>query len=362
VYGYTNGVTGFGTGVYLNQLGSPDLDWQTTKQISTGLDLAFRNNKLLITFNAFQKQTDPLVVVAPAPASIGVSNYAINAGQLTIKGLEAIIKYSPLMNPAKGIQWTLGVTGSIAKSRYANFNSILEKENEKGRTLTAETPVKDIPAYLRRYLDGYSPDDIWAVRSLGIDPASGKEIMIKKDGTHTLYYDVADETVIGSAQPKVQGVISSNLNIKNFSVSIYLRYSLKQAIFNTAMFNKVENITLDQLSFNQDKRALYERWKKPGDVAMFRSIYLSSMDGQYSLESPPTSRFIQEENYLSGESISIGYEMSESTLPWLHKLRIRTLRINAISNELFRLSNITAERGTDYPFAKTYSLSLNVFF
>ncbi len=363
VYDYTNQVTGFGTGLYLNQLGVPDLAWQTTRSYSAGIDLAVDRNRFIATLNAFNKITDPLIVNAPAAASVGVSSYALNAGQLTVKGLEGIIKYSPIFNLRERLQWTLGLTGSITRSRFSKFSSILEKENELARKeFNQDTPLEDIAGYLRRYLDGYSPDDMWAVRSLGIDPATGKEILVKKDGTHTFYYNANDETVVGSSMPKVQGIISSNLTIKNFSFSVNLRYSLGQSKFNYAVFNKVENITSDKLSFNQDKRALYDRWKQPGDKAMFSGINLSDLDYMYNMYAPPSSRFIQKENYLSGESIMIGYELSAASQPWLQKLSIRSVILNAYANEVFRLSNITAERGTDYPFAKNYSLSLNVFF
>ena len=42
-------------------------------------------------------------------------------------------------------------------------------------------------------------------------------------------------------------------------------------MFNEALFNKVENISTEGLNKNQDKRALYERWQKAGDIVRFKT-------------------------------------------------------------------------------------------
>lgn len=59
---------------------------------------------------------------------------------------------------------------------------------------------------MKRYYDGGSPSDIWAVRSAGIDPVTGREIFIKKDGTQTFEFDYNDEVIVGNSDPKLEGV------------------------------------------------------------------------------------------------------------------------------------------------------------
>ena len=48
------------------------------------------------------------------------------------------------------------------------------------------------------------------------------------------------------------------------------RYRLGGHTFNSVLFDKVENIGTSELIYNQDKRALYDRWQKPGDKAQFK--------------------------------------------------------------------------------------------
>src|SRR5690606_27033603 len=51
---------------------------------------------------------------------------------------------------------------------------------------------------LHRFSDGASPDDLWAVRSLGIDPATGREMFLKLTGEETFVHDYADEVKLGN--------------------------------------------------------------------------------------------------------------------------------------------------------------------
>ncbi len=47
---------------------------------------------------------------------------------------------------------------------------------------------ENIAKNMVRYYDGGSPTALWAVRSRGIDPATGKEIFVRKDGVVNLRF------------------------------------------------------------------------------------------------------------------------------------------------------------------------------
>ncbi len=112
----------------------------------------------------------------------------------------------------------------------------------------------------------------------------------------------------------------------------------------------MENISTNSLIYNQDKRALYDRWQKPGDKAQFKNIANST-------STPMSSRFVQKDNSLSLEALRIGYEFSPELV---HKWGLGSLRLNAYMNDIFRLSTIKMERGTSYPFARSVSFALSL--
>ena len=205
---------------------------------------------------------------------------------------------------------------------------------------------------LTRYYDGGSPSDLWAVRSCGIDPATGREIFLTKEGKQTFVHDYDDEVVVGNSDPDVEGVIGTSFYYKGFSASINLRYRLGGQIFMQTLYDKVENLSSAKKWENLDKRALYDRWKQPGDKAKFKSIADSEI-------TPISSRFVEDNNVLSGESISLGYE---STGKWLSRIGASSMSLRAYMNDIFRVSTVKNERGLSYPFARSISFSLGVTF
>ena len=203
-----------------------------------------------------------------------------------------------------------------------------------------------------RYYDGGSPSDLWAVRSAGIDAATGREIFLHKDGTQSFAYNVEDEVVVGNSDPKLEGVVGMSFYYKGFSASANFRYRLGGQIFMETLYNKVENISFSDVHYNQDKRALYDRWKEPGDNAKFRAISTTA-------DTPMSSRFVADNNVFSGESISVGYE---SQGKWLKSVGASSLTVRAYMNDIFLISTVKNERGIDYPFARSVSMSLGLRF
>lgn len=343
-YNYLPSYTIFGQGVFISTKGNPDLQWQNTLQTSIGLDATLMDNRMTVQVNWYKKLTDPLVIAVSLPSSSGLSSYPFNAGYLDVKGAEFNVRFSPVFKPEKNIVWTLGVMGSFYNQIYQGLGGALHGVNEKLRELNSVT----------RYMDGFSPDDIWAVPSAGIDPNTGREIFIKKDGTHTMDYDYRDQVVVGNMRPKVQGVFSSSLLLKGFSFNLNFRYIIDQDIVNSALYNNVENISYHSvMADNQDRRAFYDRWKKAGDYTQFKAISITST-------TPMSSRFVQQENTVTLESLNIAYDFRNK--PWLTKLHLSNLKLSGFMNDVFRVSTIRRERGIDYPFARSFSFSLSTNF
>ena len=340
VYKYATGYPNpFGVSAIVSTWGNNDLDWQKTIDQNYGIDLAFLNNRLKVTVDYFYKNTDPLLVYVQTPTSTGTSTVPMNLGKQVSQGLTATLNYMILQR--ENMSWNFNFNARHITYEYRNIGTALDKFNQENRS-----------SNLVRYYDGGSPSDLWAVRSAGIDPASGREIFIKKDGTQTFEHDYADEVVVGNSDPKVEGVIGTSFYYKGFSASINLRYRLGGQIFLSTLYDKVENISKNALQYNQDKRALYDRWQKPGDVSKYKAISLTDV-------TPMSSRFIADEKTLSGESISFGYETQAK---WLHRIGASSMTIRGYMNDIFRVSTVKNERGLDYPFARAVAFSLGLTF
>ncbi len=328
----------FGMSAVLLSLGNQDLKWQTTLDRNIGLDVTLFNERFNMTLDYYYKTTDPLLIAIGLPSSSGITSFNTNLGKQISKGFTGTVQYYIFRDFSKRLTWSIRGTIRMESSKLGGIGNSLESLNEYNQSRSTE-----------RYYDGADPDDIWAVRSAGIDPATGKEIFIKKDGTYTYDFTYDDEVVVGNTRPDAEGTIGSNFGYKGFTIGLTFRYSLGADSFNSALFNKVENISSSDLIYNQDRRALYNRWQQTGDVAQFKNI----ADATYT---PMSSRFVQEENVLKLESLQIGYEFDPS---FARSLGISGLRLNAYMNDIFRLSNIKEERGTSYPFARSVSFALS---
>ena len=331
----------FGLGAVLSQIGNPDLEWQITVDKNIGLDVTLFNKRFSLTADYYYKVTDPLLIKVSTPLSSGTSTYMTNAGEQVSQGLTASVSYYIFQNFEERFSWMVRANVRTQKTRINKIGNKLSTLNASGK---GENTV--------RYYDGADPDDIWAVRSAGIDPSNGKELFYAKDGGYTYDFTYDDEVICGNTRPDVEGVIGSSLNWKGFSVSLNFRYQMGADVFNEALYNKVENISRSDLNKNQDKRALYERWQEVGDIVHFKDIASAA-------STPMSSRFVQTENVLTLESLYLGYEFYNG---WIEKLGLSSLKLQFSMRDVFRASTIRSERGISYPFARSMEAGLSFNF
>lgn len=340
IYEYNPDYTNiFGESAILQKAANKDLAWQKTLDQNIGLDFTAWEDRIRLGFDYYFKNTDPLLVAISLPPSAGQTRAYTNLGSQKSQGFAGTFSVMAIKtaNTRLSVNWLF----SQNRSKYANIGNSLDFMNKKGSS-----------EVFRRYYDGASPDDIWAVRSMGIDPATGREVFLTKEGKYTFQYNAEDEVKVGSTAPDLEGIIGLSFYWKQLSASINCRYEFGAQTFASALYNKVENLSEQQLYYNVDRRALYDRWQKPGDNAKFKAI--DNLD-----TTPMSSRFVLNENIFSIESISVGYDI---IAPWLQKARISGASIRLYANNIWRISSIQEERGIEYPFSNSVSMSISLRF
>src|SRR5690606_27416129 len=191
---------------------------------------------------------------------------------------------------------------------------------------------------------------IYAMRSLGINPADGKEIYLTKDGTPTYQWSQHDHVVVGDTEPDVRGSLGFNLSYKDFFVFAGFIYEYGGEMYNSTLVSKVENANILQ---NVDRRVFEDRWQKPGDITHLKDIR------DWNITTRVSSRFVQRNNYLSFNSVTVGYTLPRSIA---HQWNMSMLRVQLTANDLGRVSTIAVERGTSYPYARTVNMTLTASF
>ena len=338
---YTQYPNMFGLAALISSWGNSGLKWQRTNENNVGIDIEMFHNRLRLSTDFFIKKTDPLLLSIDFPPSTGISQVPMNIGAMKNIGTTFTGSYIIIRKP--DMNWTVNANLRHIRTTYYNIGDLLEKYNEKGRTNQT----------LTRYYDGASNTALYAVRSAGIDPMTGNEIFIRKDGSYTFKWDSADEVICGDSTPDVEGSFGTSFYWKGFSVNAIFSYRYGGQAFLSTLFNKVENISDVQVKYNQDKRALYDRWQKPGDIAKFKRIDDTSTTNM-------SSRFIADDNTLELSTVSVGYETTAGK--WLQSIGASSFNVRIYGNSLFRLSTIKEERGIDYPFSRKISASVGIRF
>ena len=188
------------------------------------------------------------------------------------------------------------------------------------------------------------------MKSLGIDPATGNEIYVKRDGTVTYTWSSEEQQSLGDSDPKVSGTSGFNVRWKHWTLYSTFAFHWGGQKYNYTLAG-IENVNLEK--YNGDVRILTDRWKEVGDNSSLKSI----KDRTYVTR--PTSRFVQDDNELTFNSISLGYDFDKALL---RKAKISGLKLQLNTEDLLYLSSIRRERGTSYPYARTYNLSVNLTF
>lgn len=338
---YTNYVNMFGLAALVSQWGNKNLEWQRTTHQNIGLNLDMFKSRLHITADYSMKDTDPIVLTIDQPTSTGTSFIPMNIGATKNKSLSLTVRYDVLRN--NDWRWTLSANMLNTRTKYDKIGSLLDKWNEEGRTNQT----------LVRYYDGASTTALWAVKSAGIDPISGNEVFIRKDGTYTYEWDNKEEVLCGDLTPDLDGNIGSILRYKSWGLGMNFRYRWGAQIVLNTLLSKVENISETSLKYNQDARALYDRWQKPGDVAKFKRI-------DDTTRTKISSRFIQDDNTFECKSIYISYETT--TAKWMQSIGLSSLNFRIYMNDVFRISTVKEERGLTYPFQRSASASIGLRF
>lgn len=329
-----------GIGAIPKTIGNPDLRWERTLTSNVGVDLTMFKGRWDLTFDAYIKNTDDLLVNVTKAPSVGVASARENLGAIENRGVELRTRVVPIST--KQLQWSISATYAYNKSKIKQISNALMSKNEENRNATGKAP-------LPIYEEGGSLTAVKVVPSAGIDPATGREVYIKRDGSYTFDYDARDKVTFGDESPLGQGSLSSYLTYKQWSASASFGYSFGGVVYNQTLVTRVEGANPKQ---NADERVFNDRWKKPGDYAKYRNIADYSTPQQ-------TSRFVQVNNYLTLQSLSVAYEFT----PWqIRKLGLTRMRLELLTNDLFYLSSIKRERGLDYPYARSVEMSVRFSF
>lgn len=343
-----------GYGVFLYQMGNPNLKWERKYTLDYGVEIGLWHDKIYLKASAYDERTIDLITDYTIPSSTGFTSYKENMGKVKNTGVELELRARLYSDR----NWLFQLYGSFAR----NKNTIIEisqamrdynkrvEELFSGYNPESSSDSKYAKTYLK-YYEGASLTSIYGIKSLGISPTNGKEIYLRRNGDVTDVWSADEWTIIGDTAPKGQGSFGYTLSYKQLSMFASFLYTFGGDAYNNTLVSYVENA--DIKNDNVDKRVLLDRWQKPGDITTMKDIR------DRNVTTGASSRFVQKNNTLQWSSLTMSYNFRPEQLKKLH---LSGLRLSFTMNDLFYWSTIRQERGLDYPYSRSFNLTTNIIF
>lgn len=302
-------------GLAPEQLGNPDLKWETTRQWNVGLVTSLFKQRLDIEFNYYDKYTYDLLLPKSVSGKTGFSSIVDNSGQISNKGIELSLSS---LNISKGnLSWRTTFT-------FAHNRNRIEK-------LTSDVSGNYTPFKL---FEGYPLYSMWVYEYKGVDPQTGDAIYTDRNSDGKITVD--DKMVVGDAWPKVEGTFRNTLTIGAFSFDMNFYYKVGNKVFNyTRMFLEsggTRGITRSM------QASTVNYWKNPGDTGVLpRPKSTANADGSFNYEGQ-SSRVVEDGSFLRLKSITLTYSLPAK---WVNKIGLEKASVNVSAGNLFLLTRYT---------------------
>jgi len=238
-------------GANLTGLGNPDLTWQLTRDFNVGLEFGFLGDRIRGTVDVYNKTTCNLLSSMDLPMSTGFTSYMANIGEVRNTGFELSLSAYLIRNTKRRINWI--VSGQIVhnKNEITKLSEAIKQQNDDALASGADLSTL--------FFEGRPQNSIYGVQSAGIDPSTGQEIYIKKDGSLTYTWDASDKVYLGCSDPKFRGNLGTTFIWNKLTLNFSFGYQWGGYTYNQTLLGKVEVTKQTIRNYNVDARVLSDR-------------------------------------------------------------------------------------------------------
>lgn len=360
------------TGYVQSTLANPNLSWEKIKMFDVGLDIAMLNNRLNLSFDWYNKDTEGILLKLNYPAQIGPDPSEENAGKVNNKGWELDLNWREQRGD---FYYGIGFNLSDVK------NSIVD--------LAGNSP--DLSGYQVRMV-GYPIDAFYGYVAEGLMTPEDFKISDTKNHVYSLpkipvilgndyqpgdikYKDISgpdgkpdgritpeyDKIVLGSNIPRYTYSFRGDLAWKGLDFSFviqgvgkcdgYLAGSARHAFQDMAAYPQKVHLQRYNVVTNPDPNAAYPR-------LTYNTGFNQNTFSTYWME---------DASYLRLKNVQLGYTFPEK---WMKKARIDKMRLYLSGDNLLTFSKFfyaydpetPVSKGGYYPQIKTVVMGLNITF
>jgi hypothetical protein len=323
-------------------IANDQLQWEEVRKLNIGVDAAFLNERLQLSFDIYRNKTDKLITYEAAPTASGFDYVVTNSGGLMTNGFELALN-ARLINK-QNFNWDAGFNFAKYASSVTKLPGNPVITTFGGATYVTQVNRGPNNFYGHRANGVYASDAIAASEGLSIRKADGTLVAFKggdvrfADFNGDKVIDDNDRTDIGNPNPKFFGSFFNKFTYKRFSLN---------TVFTFSYGNKVFNYTRAQLegmnnAYNQTE-AVLNRWKANGQVTNIPKASWGDPMGNSRF----SSRWIEDGSYLRLRAVTFSYDVP------IKSNFFKYATVYATGNNLI---TITKYKGYDPEFSATESI------
>ncbi|MFH5834108.1 SusC/RagA family TonB-linked outer membrane protein [Halalkalibaculum sp. DA384] len=340
-------------GVRPARLGNPNLTWEETRQLDIGLDASLFEDRLDLSVDYYDRDTEDLLLNFPLPNESGLGNVLLNSGEVSNNGVE----FSGSTHiPAGEFQLNLKANYSFNNNEIRNLAGLDTVITGQFGTQALITGEAQSSFYSYDVQGIWQENEAQQAAEFGRQPGDFKYRDVNGDGRYT----GEDRTVLGQAEPKYHYGFNVGLNYKGFDLNMFWQGAGGHKISNRTRF---ELLSAYQGNVNTiTERLDYWRPENPNNTVPS----LLTADPFFDKNQRNIGQYIEDGDYLRLKSLTLGYNF---TAEMLQNLNVRSLRIYVSAQNLLTVTGYEGQDpevvGVDrynYPFTRSFRGGLNVGF
>ena len=331
---YGSGLYGGSATLSFNQAGNLDLQWETSTKTDVGATLGLFNERVQVEFAWYKNDISDLILNVPQSPSAGLpTSVPMNVGTMFNQGIEFSISGSPIRT--RDFQWTTSFNITTNKNEVTSLAPGLNE------ILTSTSGLETVS----RTAPGYSLGYLWVVKTGGVDPATGRRILINQqgkpiyyqfyvpagqfqfsnadgtrynnaDGTARQITQAADAVMYGNVVPKQYGGWDNTFKYKNFDLNVLLTYQLGFYVYYGT------HAGLHDQRFWNNAVDVLQAWKKPGDITTVpKPVYGDNFSNGSAL---PMDYNVFKGDFVKLRNVSVGFTLPQRILD---KTKIASARL-----------------------------------
>lgn len=339
------------TGLVLDNIQNPKLQWETTRRVNVGLQTSVLNNALTLGVNFYHSKTDNLLVRKSVSDITGLPSMWTNDGALKNTGVEGSLN-AVIVN-TKNFKWQAGFTighykNEITELPETNLNRIktyvLDENGQKDystehiihgytSSIYGKNNILTAVGSAAGVFYGYKTAGVFSTDAEAANAGkygylryptglrqnpyrnfqAGDVHFIDQNGDG--WISEADMVEIGDPNPDIYGNFYTNLSWKDLTLDVVFKYSLGNDVYNyqRSQLESVNGI------YNQTTAAV-NRWRYQGQVTEVPRAMSPDNDNWVNNERF-SDRWIEDGSYLKIKKIRLSYKVPFTT-SWLLGLSV----------------------------------------